>query len=152
MFSKSRTTSNGGSQSPQSVAKPSGGKHPATFSVIGADVVITGNISATVDLHIDGSVEGDISCASIIQGEGSRITGGIIADSARLSGVVDGSINARELIIARTARVKGDVAYENINIETGGVVEGCFTVKGGAALIGSEHDSQLKLVAATAAE
>lgn len=33
----------------------------STFSVIGADVVITGNISAKVDLHVDGRVEGDIS-------------------------------------------------------------------------------------------
>lgn len=152
MFSKSKTASKSGSQSPSPVARPSAPKGSATFSVIGPDVVITGNISATVDLHIDGSVDGDISCAALVQGEGSRITGGIVADSARLSGMVDGSIAARELIIARTARVTGDVAYESINIETGGVVEGRFSVKGGAPLLTSEHESQLKLVTATPAE
>lgn len=147
MFSKSRATSKGASQGPTHVAKGA-----ATFSVIGADVVITGNISATVDLHIDGCVDGDISCASLIQGEGSRIKGSVIADTARLSGSVDGSITARELVIARTARVTGDVAYESISIETGGHVEGRFAVKGGATLLPSEHENPLKLVAATPAE
>lgn len=151
MFSKSKTTSRSGSQSPQPMAKGAA-RSAATFSVIGADVVVTGNISATVDLHIDGSVAGDISCAALIQGESSRITGSVVADSARLSGMVDGSISARELIIARTARVTGDVAYESISIETGGVVEGRFTAKGVAPLLTSEHESQLKLVASTPAE
>ena len=41
----------------------------STFSVIGADVVIKGDVSATADLHIDGTIEGDIKCASLVQGE-----------------------------------------------------------------------------------
>lgn len=147
MFSRSKTASKGGSS-----AQPAAARGGGTFSVIGSDVVITGNISATVDLHVDGSVEGDIRCASLVQGEGSRIKGSVAADNARLSGVVDGSIAARELVISRTARVTGDVSYESISIETGGHVEGRFTVKGGAPLLTSEHDSQLKLVAATPAE
>lgn len=151
MFSKSKTASSGGSTG-QSMAKPSAPRGNPTFSVIGSDVVINGNISATVDLHIDGVVEGDISCAALVQGEGSRIAGAITADSARLSGMVDGSIAARELIIARTARVTGDVAYESINIETGGVVEGRFSVKGGAPLLTADVEAPLKLVAATPAE
>ena len=66
-----------------------------SFSVLGADVTITGNISASTELHIDGTVEGDIECASLVQGEGSQITGEIQAESARLAGRVDGSIHPR---------------------------------------------------------
>ena len=47
----------------------------ATISLLGADVTITGNISATTELHIDGTVEGDIDCASLVQGDGSQING-----------------------------------------------------------------------------
>jgi hypothetical protein len=43
----------------------------STFSVIGADVVIKGDIAATADLHVDGTIEGDIKCASLVQGEAS---------------------------------------------------------------------------------
>ena len=33
----------------------------STFSVIGADVVIKGDIAATADLHVDGTIEGVVS-------------------------------------------------------------------------------------------
>ena len=81
----------------------------STFSVIGSDVVITGDISASADLHIDGKIDGDIKCASLVQGEGSTIKGAVIADSARMSGKVAGSISAKELVILNSARIEGDV-------------------------------------------
>jgi len=98
----------------------------STFSVIGADVTITGNISATADLHIDGTVDGDITCASIVQGEKSAINGAVIADSARLSGKVTGSITAKELVILKSARIEGDVHYDALTIEQGAEVDGRF--------------------------
>lgn len=101
----------------------------STFSVIGSDVVITGNISAKVDLHVDGRVEGDISCASLVQGEASSIHGAITAETARLSGTVNGSVDARDLVITATANVTGDVSYETITIEQGGHVDGQFRHK-----------------------
>ena len=57
-----------------------------TFSVIGADIVIRGDLEASADLHVDGTVQGDIACASLVQGESSRIEGAINAETARLSG------------------------------------------------------------------
>lgn len=101
----------------------------STFSVIGADVVITGNISAKVDLHVDGRVEGDIACASLVQGEASSIHGAIKAESARLAGTVNGSVDARDLVITASANVTGDVSYETITIEQGGHVDGQFRHK-----------------------
>lgn len=106
----------------------------STFSVIGADVVITGNISAKVDLHIDGRVEGDIACASLVQGEASAIQGAIIAETARLAGTVHGSVDARELVITASAHVTGDVSYETITIEQGGHVDGQFRHKSKGSL------------------
>lgn len=98
----------------------------STFSVIGADVTITGNISATADLHIDGRVDGDITCASLVQGEKSAINGVVTADTARLAGKVTGSITAKELVILKTARIEGDVHYDALTIEQGAEVDGRF--------------------------
>ncbi|MDG5489621.1 polymer-forming cytoskeletal protein [Sphingomonas sp. BGYR3] len=94
------------------------------FSVIGADIVIIGNVSASNDLHIDGRVEGDITCTSLIQGPESRIGGLITADTARLAGTVDGTVRVKNLTIDRTARINGDVEYDQITIETGGHIDG----------------------------
>ena len=98
----------------------------STFSVLGADVAIKGNVEASADLHVDGTVEGDLTCTSLVQGESSLIEGGISADTARLSGTVKGTITVRELVILRTARIDGDVHYETLTIEQGATVNGRF--------------------------
>lgn len=99
---------------------------PSTFSVLGSDLTITGDVAASADLHIDGAVEGDIACASLVQGETSTIKGAVTAETARLAGRVAGSITARELVILRTARIEGDVHYDALTIEQGAQVEGRF--------------------------
>ena len=134
MFSKSR-------KSPRSAsAIPATGAKNTPFSIIGGDVVITGNISATVDLHVDGKIEGDLSCAALVQGAESEIRGSITAETARLAGLVEGSIVAKDLLIERTARITGDIAYENITIEQGAQVVGQFCHR--AAV----HAGELKLI------
>ncbi|OBX19962.1 cell shape determination protein CcmA [Erythrobacter sp. QSSC1-22B] len=113
----------------------------STFSVIGTDIAIRGNIEASADLHIDGSVEGDIACSSLVQGEGSTITGAVTAETARLAGTVIGSISARELVILKSARIDGDVHYDALTIEQGAEVEGRFAPRATqkAASAGTEH-------------
>lgn len=127
MFSKS------GKSSSSPFSSPATGARQIPFSLIGGDVVITGNIAATVDLHIDGKVDGDIRCAALVQGPDSRIVGEITAKSARIAGQIEGSITADELIVEASARISGDISYGTISIAPGGQVAGQFNVKGGVA-------------------
>jgi cytoskeletal protein CcmA (bactofilin family) len=99
----------------------------ATFSVLGPDIAITGDLSAKADLHLDGKVGGDISCAALVQGETSEITGAVVAQNARVAGRIRGSITADVLVIQRTARIEGDVSYGALTIEEGAQVDGKFT-------------------------
>src|SRR3546814_14708182 len=62
------------------------------FSVLGPEVTVTGDIEADSDLHIDGTVAGDLACASLIQTERGRITGAVRARSARIAGTIEGSV------------------------------------------------------------
>ncbi|HET9630011.1 MAG TPA: polymer-forming cytoskeletal protein [Novosphingobium sp.] len=101
----------------------------STFSILGADLAIKGNLVASADLHIDGKVEGDIACAALVQGESGMIAGAITAQSARLAGTVKGSVDAGTLVILKTARIEGDVAYETLTIEQGAQVEGKLSPK-----------------------
>lgn len=100
-----------------------------TFSIIASDVEIVGNLTARVDLHIDGKVQGDVTCGSLVQGEGSVIAGKVTAEAAKLSGRVEGSIEANDLVIEASARIIGDVVYNNLTIAPGGQVEGKFKHK-----------------------
>lgn len=108
---------------------PSSAASSSTFSVIGTDVRVAGDIDAKVDLHVDGEVEGDIRCGVLVQGDNSRIKGSIQAEQARIAGTVEGAITANELIIESGARVTGDVTYEKLSVTTGGHVEGHFRYK-----------------------
>lgn len=104
----------------------------STFSVIGPDVVIRGNIQASADLHVDGRVIGDIACASLVMGEGAVVEGEIVAESARISGSVSGTVRVRDLVVLRSAKVDGDVSYETISIEQGAAVNGRFAPRSAA--------------------
>ena len=99
----------------------------STFSVLGPDIAINGDLSAKVDLHLDGRVNGDIACAALIQGEASEVKGSVVADSARVAGKITGSIMAGALVILKTARIEGDVAYGTLTIEEGAHVDGKCT-------------------------
>jgi cytoskeletal protein CcmA (bactofilin family) len=127
MFSKSKPTPESASPPFPGTAKMASGARHATFSILGSDVVVTGNISASVDLHIDGKIEGDLKCANLVQGEASEIKGAVIAETAKLAGLVDGSIEAKTLVIHASARITGDVTYENVTIEQGAHVDGKLT-------------------------
>lgn len=94
------------------------------LSFIGAEVVITGNVNAAGDLHLDGTIEGDLSCQSLTQGATGKVKGNITAEKATLAGHVDGTIAARDLVLERTSQISGDLSYENVSIETGARVDG----------------------------
>ena len=119
-----------------------------SFSVLGSDLSVTGDITASSDLHIDGAVEGDITCESLVQGEASRISGAIKANSARLSGKIDGSITCGQLVILKSARITGDVHYDTLTIEQGAIVDGRLSPNGQAAT----NESSDVVVLANAAE
>lgn len=120
----------------------------STFSVLGSDIAIKGDIAASADLHIDGKVEGDIACASLVQGETSEIAGNVQAETARLAGTVRGSITARELVVLKTARIHGDVHYDALTIEQGAQVDGRFAPRG-VVQVAAEDSAEAHLTLAS---
>lgn len=106
----------------------------SSFSVLGADMAIVGNVTASADLHVDGRVEGDIACASLVQGEASEIVGAVKVDSGRLAGTVRGTIAAGDLVILKTARIDGDVVYDSLTIEKGARIGGRLSLRDAAVL------------------
>jgi cytoskeletal protein CcmA (bactofilin family) len=104
----------------------------ATFSFIGAEVSVTGDIATPGQLHIDGTVTGDVRCGSLTQGESGGVRGNIVAGEACLAGLVDGTVEAGTLTLEASARVTGDILYETLTIVTGAQIEGRFKRRTGA--------------------
>ena len=102
------------------------------LSLIGAEVVISGDVAASGQIHIDGRVEGNVRCDTLVQGGGGIIAGHIVADAAHLAGLVDGTVKARLVTLEPSARITGDVTYETLSIAAGAAIEGRLTRKDAA--------------------
>lgn len=114
-------------------ARTSPAKGGAKFSFIGPEVTVTGDIETSGQLHIDGTVAGDVRCGTLTQGESGAVHGNIVAGEARLAGLVDGAVEAGSLSLEPSARVTGDVLYEDISIARGAQIDGRLRRRKGEA-------------------
>ena len=127
---------------------PAAKRDSGTLSYIGGEITITGNIGGSGDIHLDGNVDGDVSCNILILGAGGRVCGNIKAEKATLGGSVDGTVSAAALTVEKSARIAGDLSYDMISIENGAQVDGRMMRRNAA-----KDTSGLTLVStATAAE
>jgi cytoskeletal protein CcmA (bactofilin family) len=94
------------------------------ISVIGAKITITGDIHSSEDLVIEGTVEGSVTCGTLVVGENGCVRGDIRTERLRLAGVVEGSIETGDLAIENSAYVKGDIAYSRLRVASGGTIHG----------------------------
>ena len=104
--------------------RPASRSGSGTLSYLGTEVTVTGNIGGQGNLHIDGRVDGDVSCASLIVGNAGQVNGNITADDAKIAGSVTGTVAAKVLTIEASARITGDLSYDSVSVETGAQVDG----------------------------
>ncbi len=110
---------NGSNGSYGSASKASG-----VPSIISPDLKIVGDLKSSGDIHIDGSIEGDINSRLLTVGEQAVVEGCIVADTVRISGTVKGQIKARMVHLDKDARVHGDLTHETLTMEAGALLEG----------------------------
>ena len=55
-------------------------------SIIGEDLTIRGNVTSKGEVQVDGEIEGDIRCGSLLLGDKSRVTGGVAAEDVVVRG------------------------------------------------------------------
>jgi cytoskeletal protein CcmA (bactofilin family) len=108
------------------------------LSIIGPEVIISGDLATDAQIHVDGRIDGNVHCASLCQGPAGIIAGNIIADEARLCGTVEGTVSARNIVVEASARIMGDIAYETISIEAGAAIEGRLARRAALAQSGEE--------------
>ena len=93
-------------------------------SIIGADLMIFGDLSSDGEIQIDGAVDGDIRTKSLLVGETARIKGEIVADTVFVHGSISGQIKSRSVNLAKTAHVVGDILHEDLVVDAGAFLEG----------------------------
>jgi len=125
MFSKTKDSSS----TPEPLTSTSSESKRSTSqsgvpSIISADLRVTGNLKSDGDIQVDGYIEGDIDSATLTVGEGAHVKGHISCESVRICGTIDGAVKAKSVVMAKTARVIGDIIHDSLAIEAGAFIEG----------------------------
>lgn len=103
---------------------------PKVTTVIGQNTQITGDITFSGGLHVDGRVVGNIMSepdlpAALTLSEQGVIEGDIRVSNIILNGEVNGDVYGDERVeLAEKAKIFGDVSYKMLEMEMGATVNG----------------------------
>ena len=96
--------------------------------IVGEGVSITGKISLPGKLTNDGQMEGEITAREVDVGVTGKIMGKLVTAVADVRGELVDSISVSEMLILRsTAKVRGNVLYNALQIEQGAIIEGTLS-------------------------
>ena len=93
-------------------------------SIIGEDLVITGNVNSKVEIQVDGEIQGDVHCGSLLLGDKSTVTGEVVAEDVVVRGKVIGTIRGLRVTLQAQSHVEGDIFHQSLAIEQGAYFEG----------------------------
>jgi cytoskeletal protein CcmA (bactofilin family) len=93
-------------------------------SIIGEDLTITGNVTSEGEIQVDGEIEGDIHCGSLLLGDKSQVKGGVVAEDIVVRGHMIGSIRGLRITLQAPSHVEGDIFHQSLAIEQGAYFEG----------------------------
>jgi cytoskeletal protein CcmA (bactofilin family) len=93
-------------------------------SIISEDLTIRGNVTSKGEIQVDGEIEGDISCSSLLVGDKSKVTGGVAAEDVVVRGHIVGSIRGLRITLQAQSHVEGDIFHQSLAIEQGAYFEG----------------------------
>ena len=91
---------------------------------IGDGLKIVGNVSAEGLVEVNGQIEGDVHCTSLIVSPSAQIVGSITAEHVVVNGRVEGPIQGGDVVLKSKAHVVGDIRHQSLAIEKGAYFEG----------------------------
>jgi cytoskeletal protein CcmA (bactofilin family) len=99
-------------------------------SLIGAGTVVSGDVTFSGGLRIDGEVRGNVVAANgepgtLVVSEQAKIDGEIRVSHVVVNGTVNGPVTADDYLeLQPKARVVGDITYKTLEMHVGAVVQG----------------------------
>jgi cytoskeletal protein CcmA (bactofilin family) len=98
-------------------------------TVIGNGLTIVGKVTAEGLIEVNGHIEGDLQCTSLIVSPNAQIVGTITADQVVVDGRVEGPIQGGDVVLKSRAHVVGDIQHQSLTIEKGAYFDGRATQK-----------------------
>jgi cytoskeletal protein CcmA (bactofilin family) len=94
---------------------------------VGDVVKFSGEVTFRTSLRIDGHFSGQVISpnGTLVVSTGANLSDAVINVAvAKINGIVEGQVNASEVVLGRTAKVTGDVSAESFIVEDGALFNG----------------------------
>jgi cytoskeletal protein CcmA (bactofilin family) len=100
-----------------------------------AGTEINGDLTSDSNIHLEGEVNGNVSCAGrVVIGSSGKINGNLVCVNAEIEGAMEGQLMVENLLMLRsTARIKGDIQTMKLHIEEGAFFEGACVMRAGVS-------------------
>ena len=93
-------------------------------TVIAKGLKIVGSVTAEGLVEVNGQIEGEVHCTSLLIARGAHINGVVAAERVVVDGTVEGPIQGGEVILKSQAHVVGDIQHRSLAIESGAYFDG----------------------------
>lgn len=95
-------------------------------TVIGPSVKVEGDLQGVGSVIVEGELKGTLTTdKDVTVGSGAKVDASIDANSAKISGSVNGNISVKDhLDVTSSAKIAGDIKTKTISIESGATING----------------------------
>ncbi|MDD2386070.1 MAG: polymer-forming cytoskeletal protein [Bacteroidales bacterium] len=102
------------------------------LNIIGNGTTLTGDVSSTGDIRIDGKLQGNLNSKSkLVLGASGKLIGEVFCKNAEVSGQIEGKITVEELLVLKSSsKIYGDIIASKLSIEPGAVFTGTCNMGG----------------------
>jgi cytoskeletal protein CcmA (bactofilin family) len=93
-------------------------------TVIAKGLTIVGSVTAEGLVEVNGQIDGELHCTSLVIARGAHVTGIVVAERVVVDGKVEGPIQGKDVILKSHAHVVGDIHHQSLAIESGAFFDG----------------------------
>ena len=99
-------------------------------SIIGADMVVEGNIKATEAIRVEGNVKGDVSSeGTLVISSTGKVIGNIKGNNIMIAGTIEGDLfSGGRTEVASTGRIIGNIRTKSLIVDENAVFQGQCTM------------------------
>jgi cytoskeletal protein CcmA (bactofilin family) len=99
-------------------------KNNPISSIIGQDMILTGDMVFKSKIQIDGKINGNLNGDSLILSNTGKIEGDVEVKSITCYGQIDGNVKAGVLFLKKSGVINGRVETSDLSVESGGILTG----------------------------
>jgi cytoskeletal protein CcmA (bactofilin family) len=92
-------------------------------TIIAEGLKIVGSVTAEGLVEVNGHIEGDLHCTSLVVSRKASIAGSVEADQIVVNGRVEGPFGG-EVVLKSHAHVVGDIQHQSLAVESGAYFDG----------------------------